>query len=143
MTREEELLDLITNKKIGVGAYRTVYSLNDCDDYIIKVANGDDGEKENLRELLLWIEIKDCYPKLKKYFAPCLSCSDTGKYLLQKKVIFPDFKKYPKQLPSFFSDTKYQNFGLLNGKLVCIDFGCFNIRGSEKLKTVKWWDANI
>ncbi|NCD07693.1 MAG: hypothetical protein EOL97_16410, partial [Spirochaetia bacterium] len=122
---EKELFNLLVNKKLGTGVYRTVYDLKYNKDKVIKVANDVYGEKENAREYILWDDISNYYPKLKKWFAPCYQYSATGKYLIQDKVIFPDKTKYPKQLPAFFTDTKYSNFGLLNGKWVCIDYGCF------------------
>lgn len=140
MKDNKECFNFLTGKELGSGVYRTVYELRFSPDKVFKVANNIDGEVENARESILWTDIEDCYPKLKKWFAPCYGYSETGKYLIQDKVEFPDKKKYPKELPAFFSDTKYKNFGLLKGKFVCIDYGCFNIRHSEKLKKVSWWE---
>ena len=138
--KDEELFKLLVDKKIGTGVYRTVYSLKFSDTKVIKVANDEQGEVENAREAVLWEDLKQYYPKISKWFAQVYMYSNTGKYLIQEKVIFPDKKKYPKKLPSFFSDTKYSNFGLLNGRWVCVDFGCFNIRHSDRLKKVNWWE---
>lgn len=138
--KDEELFKLLVDKKIGTGVYRTVYSLEFTSSKVIKVANSKLGEAENARESALWEDLKLYYPKISKWFAPVYYYSATGKYLIQEKVIFPDKKKYPKKLPAFFSDTKYSNFGLLNGKWVCVDFGCFNIRHSDRLKKVNWWE---
>lgn len=80
---------------------------------------------------------------LKKWFAPCIDISPNGVFLLQKKTEPCSTSKYPTVVPSFFTDLKYQNFGLLNGKVVCFDYGTILFTNlNEKTRKAKWWSED-
>lgn len=54
-------------------------------------------------------------------------------------------EQYPKLIPSFFGDTKYANFGWLNGHFVCVDYASFmytsmSHKWNGKLKKANWWE---
>ena len=135
-----ELEQYIFGKKLGYGAYREVFEFIPNQEYVIKVAL-ENGRAVNLLEEKLWWDIYET--PLAKWFAPVISVSESGKYLLQKKIEQIPKDQYPKMLPHFFTDTKYSNFGYLKGKgFVCCDYGSFNIfRGvSPKMVKVKWWE---
>ncbi len=137
----DELERFLFGKWLGKGVYREVWQHAQQKDLVIKKANEENGREVNFIEHRLWRDIE--YNKsLKPYFAPVVAVSDCGKYLIQKKVEPLPKRQYPKVLPAFFTDTKYSNFGLLNGKFVCIDYGCLNIWATTKLKLKKvdWWE---
>jgi hypothetical protein len=140
-TQYEELKDLVLGKMLGVGVYRNVRVFKPKPDLVIKCAIED--PSNNYIEWEIWNNIKDC-KELSKWFAPCVSISDCGLFLLQKRVETKPKKDYPKKIPAFFSDTKYSNFGWLNGKFVCCDYSGFNriyMDGKPNTKLVKadWW----
>jgi hypothetical protein len=66
--------------------------------------------------------------------------SPDGRVLLQKKCDpIPDNYNLPTKVPEFLTDLKRSNFGFLNGKLVCIDYGMTIINTSLKLKKADWY----
>ena len=116
-----ELCDLFLGKMIGIGASRTVYQCLINDTYVIKHENHND-MFQNVTEWRLWQEIKE-YKEYSKWFAPCHYISPNGMFLIQSKVEKIPVSQYPKEIPAFFGDLKYQNFGMLNGHFVCFDYG--------------------
>jgi len=138
---EKELQNFICGKKLGYGAYRDVYEFSIDNSFVIKIAKDEEGRAVNLLENKLWWEISET--PIAKWFAPVISVSEAGEYLIQKKIEVLPKEQYPKKIPYFFTDTKYSNFGWLKGKgFVCCDFGSFNIfRGlNSKMKKVDWWE---
>ena len=136
---ETELEKYICGKWLGSGVYRDVYACAFDKSLVVKIAK-EGGREINLIENRIWWEIMQT--PIEKWFAPVISCSDAGKYLLQKRVESLPKNQYPKEIPAFFTDTKYSNFGMFEGKFVCCDFGSFNMwRGIKlKLKKVEWWE---
>ena len=79
-----------------------------------------------------------------KWFAPCVDISPSGHFLIQKKCKpLIDIKCLPKNIPGFFTDVHWNNFGMLNGKFVCFDYQfigngvniAMNTRMLNKLRT--------
>lgn len=136
-----DLCHLVVGDWLGRGQNREVYQLNLNDDYVIKhEARGRDFQ--NQAEWRVWEAVK--HTDLEKWFAPCHSISLNGHWLVQRKVEFPDRSKYPAKLPDFFGDTKYNNFGLYEGRWVACDYGYpsydwFFSRHTRLVKT-KWKD---
>lgn len=139
--QDSELFDFMLGRKIGYGVYREVFNCRFNDKYVVKVANGDGGRSANILEYKLW---SDMYlTPLEKWFAPVMGVSESGKYLIQEKVEMLPKSQYPEKIPHFFTDTKYSNFGHLEGKgFVCVDFGSFNIFKGVSTRMVKaeWWE---
>lgn len=139
-TMSKDLMWFILGEKIGSGMDREVFEFIPNKDYVIKVeTNG----FQNVREWELWNEIKDT--KMAKWFAPCIDISSCGIYLLQKRTEKIPQSEYPKKTPHFFTDQKYDNFGVIieKGKkrFVCHDYGTFplTIGYKEKLLKANWW----
>lgn len=138
---EKELEHFLMGKWLGKGVYREVYAHAFDKSLVLKIANDSSGREINMLENRVWWEV--CETPIAKWFAPVLGVSECGKYLLQKRVEILPKDQYPKELPAFFTDTKYSNFGYLKGKgFVCCDFGSFNMwRGIKlKMKKVDWWE---
>lgn len=132
----QELEDFILGERIGFGIHRDVYVFKPDPTKVIKVAN-DSGRAANLIEERLWWDAI-CQTPLEKWFAPVHSVSEAGKYLLQERAEHLPQDQYPKQIPHFFTDTKYQNFGYIKGKgLVCLDYGSFNVFRSISARMIK------
>jgi hypothetical protein len=101
---------------------------------------------ENRIEWEIWKMVKD-YPSIKKWFAPCLHISPCGTVLVQARVKEAPESKFPPKVPRCFSDFKRQNWGLYQGRLVCVDYGAHStiimsegIANCDTLKCAKWWD---
>lgn len=133
-----DLFDALLGKKIGKGSARSVYEHRLDPDYVVKVELVA-GSFQNIIEAKLWAEVEGT--PFAKWFAPVVYISACGTVIVQKKVETPRLSEYPEKIPHFFTDRKYQNFGLLKGKLVCFDYGTTILsRGfTNKMQKSKWW----
>ncbi len=93
----------------------------------------------NVLEWDCWLAVKN-NPKISKWFAPVVKMSPCGRVLIMKKAdMNRDREKYPKLLPDFFDDVKYNNFGYIGKQIVCVDYGInkMMITGHRKINMVK------
>lgn len=137
-----DLAALFLGKKLGSGMSRDVYEFTFNRDYVVKVENSS-GSFQNIIEWEIWNNVQ-YMPSVSKWFAPCVNISPCGVFLIQRKVIQQDPKKYPKKVPYFFKDTKYENFGTVDGKLVCCDYGTFlreDHFNTKRMKNADWWST--
>jgi len=134
----KELEQLLIGKKMGSGMHRTTYDCLLNGEWVVKVADDERmGRGANCLEYKIWQEIQYS-DDVGKFFAPCIDISEGGKYLIQEKVEKARKKDYPSKIPHFFTDVKYDNFGFLRGKFVCVDYGSLLIwRGIDKVRMVK------
>jgi hypothetical protein len=135
-----EFVDLFLGAEIGSGMSRQVYEFNLDKTMVVKHETGD--AFQNMIEWEIWKAVQET--PMKKWFAPCHAISPNGQFLIQSRVEQIPRKQYPKKIPDFFHDTKYQNFGMLNGKFVCFDYGTMNLireNWNKKMVKVDWWEA--
>ena len=138
-----DLITMIIGKKIGSGTYRAVYQHNWDKNWVIKIEPS--STNCNVAEFMLWDEIQGLKNELawvKEWFAPILFMSPNGKILcMQKTSEYPKNKKLerPKQIPEFFTDVKWDNFGWIGNRFVCHDYGFIHkfIKYEKKLQTVR------
>lgn len=124
-------------KYLGGGSGRNVFELKTDPTLVVKIENTS-YSFQNVIENRVWEEVH--WTKYKKYFAPVTYISPCGIILIQKKVE-PAYKKdLPKKIPAFLNDIKAENFGMLDGKFVCFDYGTYIITGnlSNKMKKAEW-----
>lgn len=133
-----DLFDALLGRRIGKGTAREVYEHRLDPSYVVKVEIVA-GSFQNIIEAKLWAEVE--HTPFAKWFAPVVYISACGTVIVQKKVQVARLAEYPKEIPAFFTDRKYQNFGLLDGKLVCFDYGTTILsRGfSKKMQKAGWW----
>lgn len=134
------IVRFFVGRRIGKGAYRRVYALNNQDSDSVLKLEYCDAEFCNITEWKVWNAVKDT--PLEEWFAPCVSIDLMGVVLIQKKTkpfeSEKEFNAYVEKhhngtLPAFFEDIHYGNFGMLNGRLVCHDYG-FNHFLDEAVK---------
>lgn len=134
-----EALELLQGEKISHGSTREVFVCAIDPAWVVKVE--DPGQFQNATEWSIWQEVKDT-PQA-KWFAPCLHISPGGRVLIQMRTTPAEPSRYPRRIPAFFDDTKRANFGLLDGRIVCHDFGVNLLikRGlTARLVAARWWD---
>lgn len=139
-----DLITTLLGEKLGKGSYRTVYQHNWDKDWVIKIEPKN--TECNITEYLLWDEIRGLKNELawvKDWFAPVLWMSPNGKILCMKKASeFPKNKKLerPTEVPAFFSDVKWDNFGWVGNRFVCFDYGFMYkfIKYEKKMQKVNW-----
>lgn len=127
-------------KLIGKGVSRNVYECKLNPDWVVKIQISNDFC--NIVEWKIWEDL--CMaPWYAKWFAECLTITESGMVLIQRKVLFPDKKTYPKKLPVFFTDLKYDNYGFIDGQLKACDYS--NVLAmmtglmGRKMRNAKWW----
>lgn len=133
-TIQLDLYDCILGEEIGRGAARIVYQHRTDPTLVVKVEH-QGGSFQNVREAEFWWEVAET--KWKKWFAPVVYVSGCGTVIIQKKCESLEKKKYPKRVPQFFTDKKYDNFGMLDGKFVCFDYGTMPFVSDFKDRLVK------
>lgn len=123
------ILEIFVGDLIGEGASRCVYEVRDKPDLVLKVETAA-RTFHNSTEWLVWREVKD-WP-IADWFAPCLDIDGWGTAMIQKRTTpfeserdFRDALRSTRGglLPDVFSDTHFENFGMLNGCVTCHDYG--------------------
>lgn len=140
-TTARDTAGLFFGKILGSGMSRIVYQHIGDPTLVLKVESG--GNRfQNVLEWEVWQTVKDT--KFAKWFAPCIDISANGIILVQKKADIIPKNQYPKKIPRFFMDTKYENFGMIGKQFVCFDYGTAHIDALNRSLTAKtkksdWW----
>lgn len=139
-TLYKDAFNFICGEYLGSGSSRDVYVYKLDNTKVIKVDKSFDRQFANLFEYEFWLENQ--YDKrVSKWLAPCHELSPDGRFLIQSRADrIPLNFKFPKKLPTFLTDFKKSNFGLLKGKLVCIDYALTITNPKIKLKKVAIYD---
>lgn len=123
-----EALNILCDEKIGEGSTRTVFRNAFDAALVVKVATSSAGIKSNWEEFATWEAVQ--FTKLSSWFARCHSISDYGSVLVQEWI--PNIPAGQYKIPSFFSDLKPENYGLVVGtkssQVVCRDYGLHLLR---------------
>jgi len=138
----EDAFNMLCGKLIGEGCYRKVYTCKLRPEFVVKVEEEpENGYREfhNVSETKFWDYNKD-HKAVAKWLAPIEYSSPDGFIVLQRKVrMVHDKDELPKLLPAFLTDTKIENFGWLDGQLVCIDYALHIHTPSVRMKKADWW----
>ena len=137
----EEAFNLLCGELLGEGIHRKVFACTSDPSRVVKCETNT-GIFSNAREWRNWDECRYA-DRWNKWLAPCVAISPLGTVLLQKRVQpLRRGDDLPDKLPAFLTDIKPQNFGWLNGKLVCHDYPQINSSLSDKPRSIgpDWWD---
>ena len=119
-TIARDLFGLIAGKRIGAGVGREVWSCEIDDSLVIKFET--EGRSfQNVIEWETWCALE--HSDHAKWLAPCRAISCCGSVLLQARTMPMRTKELPERVPSWATDIKPENWGLLNGKPVMHDYG--------------------
>ena len=135
-----EIFNGLCGDIIGEGVSRVVYDCLINDDYVVKIHKASwEGINQNYNEFLIYSEAS---VKIRKYLAPIHWISDYNIVLFQRKCEPLQKKQIPKKIPRFLNDRKQENWGLLDGKVVCFDYGiCKTTFNSIDTELVDWeWE---
>lgn len=135
----KEAFNLLCGKKLGEGIHRDVFACRLNPKWVVKVeTDGPWRYFANVMEMKFWSDHQS-YAKVAEWLAPCEYMSPDGLVMIQHRVepVSADYE-LPAKLPSFLTDIKTDNFGLLNGKLVCFDYAMSIQNPSLRLKKVDW-----
>lgn len=144
------IFELLCDKELGQGTMRIVYSLRHNPNFVVKVATSTRGTLANTQEYLTWKEFSFYYGNIDKnkypfhpvfWLAPVHQISSDNRGLIQSRCepipqsIISDLVNGKIMVPSWFEDIKIENFGMLNGELVIVDYGYHRLLTSTQYKT--------
>ena len=133
-----DAFNMLCGKEIGNGIHRTVFECKIRPDLVVKVENECYREFANVLEMRFWND-QQHYKKIADWLAPCEFLSPDGRILLQKRADpLSENEKLPFLMPSWMTDIKRDNFGRIDGKLVCIDYAYTLSNPNIKLKKANW-----
>lgn len=132
-----DLLDLVRGKQLGKGISREVYEFGPDTNYVIKFELGQ-RSFQNVMEWTTWNDYKDA-PAVAKWLAPCKMISDCGAILLQRRTELIRRSELPEKVPTWATDTKIGNWGLVDGNPVMHDYGLTCAQLPNRLKKAEWW----
>ena len=135
----EDAFNLLCGKLLGEGIHRKVFECRIRPDLVVKVEPEENWRYfANVLEMRFWND-HEHYKKVADWLAPCEYLSPDGRILLQRRTLpIVDSSALPAQLPAFLSDVKADNFGMLDGRLVCVDYAMTIPNPSTRLKKVDW-----
>lgn len=117
---ENEARSLFLGDFLGRGSTREVYAIHSDDSSVIKIETGSRAF-QNVEEWSCWTWLK--HLPISDWFAPCISISAAGSMLIQRRVYPMRPGERPVKVPAFLCDLKPENFGMLDGRPVCCDYG--------------------
>lgn len=134
----EDAFNLLCGDLIGRGIHRTVFECMIRRDLVVKVEDSDSRYFANVLEQKFWDDHQYA-ATVAKWLAPCEYMSPDGRILLQTRCEpVPRGTRMPDKLPGFLSDLKRDNFGLLDGRIVCVDYAMTTPSPSVRLRRVDW-----
>ena len=139
---QHEFLTSCLGKKLGEGIGRRVFESlldNGQHSFVVKIEDCSPGRFQNVYEWQTWQHVKGT--KWAKWFAPCEWISSCGSVMLQRRTT--PASKFPERMPVFLTDFKRANYGMLDGRVVCHDYGTNVLQSfglTDRVRKVEWWD---
>lgn len=135
----QDAFNLLCGDKLGEGIHRTVFACRLRPELVVKVESGDDWRYfANVLEMRFWNDNQH-FDKVAHWLAPCEYLSPDGRILLQRRIEpLRAADELPEKLPSFLTDVKRDNFGILDGRIVCADYAMTIPSPSVRPKKVNW-----
>lgn len=134
---------VMTGKWLGGGIGRGVYVHGTDPNLVIKIEN-QSYSFQNISEWEVWGDLNDMdSDHARKWFAPCHYISPCGVVLIQARTWPLDKARFPDKMPNFFTDLKYQNFGMFEGRLVSHDYGFhrfISLGATARMRIADWRD---
>lgn len=133
---QRDLFHMLCGAQLGEGVGRIVYE-HSFDPTVVIKFESNAGSFQNVIEWETWQRVKNA--DLAKWFAPCVAISPNGSVLVQKRTCKPT--NYPDKVPSFFTDIKLENFGMLGKQFVAHDYGLHLLMEngmSTRMKKANW-----
>lgn len=142
-TIAQEFFRTMLKDRLDHGMSRSVFSVRHDENIVVKFEVSA-GFFQNVQEWEMSKRLENS--PMVRWIAPCISISGYGSVLIQARTTKPpaDYK-WPLRIPSWFTDTKKSNFGLLGGRLVCHDYAInrtVNGAFTKRMTKADWWDTN-
>ncbi len=135
-----DAFNLLCGDLIGSGCHRTVYSCRIDPTLVVKVESAESRRFANVFEHAFWSD-NQYNKRVAEWLAPVHSISPDGRVLLQRRADpVPLGYDLPDKLPGFLTDHKRENFGLLDGRLVSVDYAITILPPSMRPRKA-WWNG--
>lgn len=134
----QDAFNMLCGEQLGEGIHRTTYACKIRPDLVVKVENSDMRYFANIMEDKFWAD-NEHYKKVADWLCPVEFLSPDGRLLMMRRAepIRPS-DQLPDKLPSFLTDVKRENFGWLDGRLVCVDYAMTIPNPSTRLRKADW-----
>lgn len=133
-----DCFNMLCGRKIGEGIHRTVFVCKIRPDLVVKVENQEMRHFSNVMEEKFWSD-QQHYEPVRKWLCPIEFLSPDGRLLLMRRVEpIRATDELPDKLPAFLADLKPENFGWLDGNLVCVDYAWTVPNPSTRVKKIEW-----
>lgn len=134
----EDAFNLLCGKLLGEGIHRTVYECRIRPDLVVKVESAEQRHFANVVESKFYDD-HEYVQQIVCWLAPVEYLSPDGRILLQRRCRpIADDDRLPDKLPAFLSDIKRNNFGWLDGRLVCVDYAMTIPNPSVRMRKADW-----
>lgn len=135
----KDAFNLLCHHKIGNGIHRDVFGCRLDDKLVVKVENDMPWRFfANVHEMKFWTDNQHC-DQIARWLAPSEYLSPDGLILLQRRCEpLRASDQMPDRLRSFLTDVKRDNYGWLDGRIVCFDYALNIPSPSSRLKKADW-----
>lgn len=140
-----ELIAEFLGEFIAKGVTREVYACKVNPAYVIKIAKSSEGVAANVLEHSIWAYAEMMPESVSQWFCPCVSISSHGSVLVMRRAEPVSEEELPQEVPAYFTDLKPDNWGLLEGKPVCVDYAntlIYNGFHAKKTRKANWSDPS-
>lgn len=139
--RKDQVVCGLLGEFLGRGRSREVYASPIDENIVIKIAYNPQGIMDNADEWTLWCLSKD--RELRNWLCPIIGVFGDGRVLYMKKVehTSKDELRRFEEVPAIIEDVHTDNWGILDGRLVCFDYAVnssTSIPKKLKMKKVVW-----
>lgn len=119
-TLSREIFDVLCGPLLGEGVYRRVFRCAIDPNFVVKFETRS-SSFANVLEWEAWSVAR--YQEAGVWLAPCLAISDKGQVLIQRFAEDVTEAEIPDLVPAWLTDLKPENFGRVDGRIVCRDYG--------------------
>ena len=136
-----DFFKLIAGRRLGSGVGREVWTCELDPSIVIKFETGS-ASFQHVVEWEAWQALR-WSDDAAKWLAPCVSISCCGSILVQKRTEPLRREELPERVPSWATDLKLENWGMLDGHPVMHDYGLASViisRGATKHMRKADWD---
>lgn len=134
----EGAFNLLCGRELGRGIHRQVFECKIDPTLVVKVEHNEDERSfANAFEFRNWDEYSWA-GDIAEWLAPVVAISPCGLVLLQRRTLDLRPHELPDKLPAFLTDHKPENYGLLDGRVVCRDYSTLISNASMRLRKVEW-----
>lgn len=138
-----ELARMITGEELGSGVGRTVYACTLDPSVVIKIETRANSF-QNVLEWQLWHDHLQWCDWAMPLFAKPLQISPCGTVMAMQRTERP--RNLPEWVPSIWTDLKIDNYGTIDGRLVCHDYGLnlvaeHGLGKKMRVRRAAWWDS--